>query len=396
MSAVTISTLGWGVLQDSAGNVQAGAAYSITLLDGTPVTSGTTNSRGEISGTLTNGAYKLTALGRTVTVHVTESDLMPTAAEKGRIPTQLMFDALGGTNGAPSGANRFLSETDARIAVRLFGGATTTALRESAVTADTQPRWQQLAGGAMLWGAGLGSALDTQLDRAAAGRLRFGSVGGVLYEILRVVAGPEANRPAATTALEGLRYVATDTGQESQVVGGAWVNIGGSVPIGAVVPYTGTTLPTGGQWDWADGGLIDKTTYATFFARTGHSYNGNADPLNNKVRKPDKRGRGLLGAVSFGVGAAPNDNVHVQAVRGGLGGEVNHALTAGESGMVAHSHANSGGPSQVAQWQASNVATGIYVVGLANTATGVSGGTSGSNHNTVHPYEADNVIVRIA
>lgn len=115
------------------------------------------------------------------------------------------------------------------------------------------------------------------------------------------------------------------------------------IPIGASIPYTGSVLPNvagGPVWAWADGSLIDKTTYATFFTRTGHAYNGGVDPGSNKVRTPDKRGRVPMGADNFGVGGASRITVS-NALRGGNGGEERHVTTAAE--LPAHSHTASSG-----------------------------------------------------
>ncbi|HEX4501084.1 MAG TPA: phage tail protein, partial [Scandinavium sp.] len=60
-------------------------------------------------------------------------------------------------------------------------------------------------------------------------------------------------------------------------------------PIGAIVAYSGNGDPPETDWLVADGRLIDRTTYAEFYNRTGHAYNGGVDPGGNKVRIPDKR-----------------------------------------------------------------------------------------------------------
>jgi len=114
----------------------------------------------------------------------------------------------------------------------------------------------------------------------------------------------------------------------------------GIPPIGAILGYAGFGEPPAseGEWTIADGKLIDRTTYGAFFARTGHAYNGGVDPGSNKVRVPDHRGRKPVGAIDMGsaLGAAANDNAHLQAARGSTGGEVNHVLVVQE--LAAHAH----------------------------------------------------------
>jgi hypothetical protein len=250
--------------------------------------------------------------------------------------------------------------------------------------------------------------------------------------------------PAASLADDSVTLAKLDPAVESMFV-----------PIGTIVPFAGTALPPGGRWDWADGGLIDRTTYADFFAAVQHAYNGNLDPGSNKVRKPDKRGRSSIGAINFGpTGAGPATNARAQVARGVGAGEVNHQLAAGESGVngsgstaiandtgssyaqqsMDHNHyvatpgyyfsVITGPPSDIGLRQKPNVASGWDEYGPSYAAGWVEGinSTTGSiaqnigahthvtsmpghaliartadvAHNTLHPYEADNYIVRIA
>jgi microcystin-dependent protein len=234
----------------------------------------------------------------------------------------------------------------------------------------------------------------------------------------------------------------------------------GLVPIGAVIPYAGTSLPTlaGGQpqrWAWADGSLINRDVYATFFSRTGHAYNGGQDPLSGTptqgdptvgplVRVPDKRGRSSVGAANFGPRGAvpstpPTSNAYVQAARGANGGEVQHTLVQAELAQHAHGYTEPNGGAGHAhnindqghfhgyndrnQWEdrdqagltqtgATSAAAIRHVhgaqfiatdsrttgIGIYNGTTGISISNAGSNtpHNNLHPYEADFYIVRIA
>src|SRR4051812_9818380 len=73
------------------------------------------------------------------------------------------------------------------------------------------------------------------------------------------------------------------------------------VPVGGLLAYAGSGDPAGGGWLLADGRLIDRTTYLAFFTAVGHAYNGGVDPGSNKVRLPDKRGRGSIGADNMGT-----------------------------------------------------------------------------------------------
>lgn len=207
-------------------------------------------------------------------------------------------------------------------------------------------------------------------------------------------------------------------------------DIGAPVPIGAIVPYAGSALPAGGQWDWADGGLVSASAYPAFAAAVGHAYNGGLDPGGGTVRKPDKRGRVPVGADNFGQGAAnriPNSN----RARGQGGGSEQHVLTTAQ--LPSHQHADGtlAANSHVHSLAGSflNVPAGHLMSGRYNTyasqanyyahdtiglnsaaslgyniggsgAVAVSGSTdvtgSGTAHPNLQPYEVDTYIVRIA
>jgi hypothetical protein len=61
--AVDISTVSWGVVQDRQGAVRSGVGFTIADATGATVLSGTTNSNGEIAGSLAAGNYTLTVGG---------------------------------------------------------------------------------------------------------------------------------------------------------------------------------------------------------------------------------------------------------------------------------------------------------------------------------------------
>jgi hypothetical protein len=216
----------------------------------------------------------------------------------------------------------------------------------------------------------------------------------------------------------------------------------GVVPIGTVIAYAGSALPTlaAGQaqrWAWADGSLINRSTYATFYNRVGHAYNGNVDPGSGTpgqgtggsgplVRLPDKRGRSSVGAINFGQGAGPATNARAQVARGGGAGEVNHTLLDTESGVNRNGSVVAVGDHghYIQAESAASIAGGVYQTGQnpyglvpciqgvsvalpTHSHTGATGqaGAHGhalnrrdadATHNNLHPYEADNFIVRIA
>lgn len=184
-----------------------------------------------------------------------------------------------------------------------------------------------------------------------------------------------------------------------QAAAGNDARLAGSVPIGGMIPYAGSgdLVENGAEFMRPDGRLVDKTTYATFFGRVGHAYNSGVDPGSNKVRLPDKRGRGSVGADDMGTGAAgrlPNSN----RARGQNGGEEQHTLSNAETPLRDHTH-DLGGASVPTVGGGAAVALGDGgTVRGAITQTGSisGGGLGGAAHNNMQPYEVDSWLVRVA
>jgi len=171
------------------------------------------------------------------------------------------------------------------------------------------------------------------------------------------------------------------------------------IPIGSIVAFAGINLPANGRWVWADGGLIDRTTYSAFMSAVGHAYNGGVDPGGNSVRVPDKRGRLSVGAVSMpggGTGgAAPGRS---QAARGTNGGASTVQLLAAESGLPDHVHVPK--QYQFAEWRPGDAfGPGPGAAILPQFADTTTGSTTTQNaaqaHQNMPPFEADNYIVRV-
>lgn len=101
------------------------------------------------------------------------------------------------------------------------------------------------------------------------------------------------------------------------------VPAGALVPIGAVVPYAGssTALPEG--WLLCNGAGVSRTTYANLFAIIGTTY---GSPSTSTFALPDLENR-------VPIGATPK-------ARGATGGTENVTLT--EAQMPSHSHGSAG------------------------------------------------------
>lgn len=180
--------------------------------------------------------------------------------------------------------------------------------------------------------------------------------------------------------------------------------LAGFVPIGAIFPYVGDSDPgdIGGGVTFllADGRLISRTTYAAFYGKSGHKYNGGADPGSSQVRIPDKRGRVSIGEDNMGTaqGAAnriPNSN----RVHGQNGGEERHTLSVAELATHKHELVDSVGTFAFVSYVAGGVGgatASAPPTGYNNGSLSVGFAGSSTPHNNMSPYEVDNYIVRIA
>jgi microcystin-dependent protein len=111
-------------------------------------------------------------------------------------------------------------------------------------------------------------------------------------------------------------------------------------PIGAVIPYAGSSAPTG--WLLCYGQAVSRTTYADLFAVVSTTY-GTGDG-STTFNVPDLRGRVPAGQDDMG-GTSANRLTNPGTTTGGIdgdvlggtGGQENHTMTTAE--LVAHTHA---------------------------------------------------------
>lgn len=108
------------------------------------------------------------------------------------------------------------------------------------------------------------------------------------------------------------------------------------VPSGAVMPYAGTSAPSG--WQLCYGQAISRTTYAALFAAIGTTYGAGDGSTTFNV--PDLRGRVVAGQDDMG-GTSANRLTNQSGglngdTLGATGGAETHTLTTAE--MPAHTH----------------------------------------------------------
>ena len=99
------------------------------------------------------------------------------------------------------------------------------------------------------------------------------------------------------------------------------------VPVGAIMPFAGGTIPNG--YLWANGQAVSRTTYSRLFTALGTAY-GNGDG-SSTFNVPSLLGRGLMGANPMG---GVTDGTLSTRTRG--------TYIGAETITLAHSHTGSG------------------------------------------------------
>lgn len=147
------------------------------------------------------------------------------------------------------------------------------------------------------------------------------------------------------------------------------------MPIGAVIPYAGSTAPE--NWKICNGESLSTTTYAALYAVIGTKYGSGSGTF----KIPNLQGR-----VPIGVSSS-----HTLA---STGGAETHTLTVDQ--IPSHYHAEKYG-----SYTGSGSTNGIYIntnhsqisVNDAGYNTGSVGG--GQAHNNMQPYITLNYIIKV-
>ena len=177
--------------------------------------------------------------------------------------------------------------------------------------------------------------------------------------------------------------------------------IGGVLPTGTVVPYAGTSEPSG--YLFCYGQQISRTTYSDLFSAVGTTY-GVGDG-STTFNLPDLRGRVVAGQDDMG-GSSANRLTGASGgvngdVLGAAGGDEGHQLTAAE--LAAHTHG--AGSYETSSIPGGSGEGGDFVFETFNDANQSSSttlsvsGSSGSvgsdaEHNNVQPTFILNYIIK--
>ena len=227
------------------------------------------------------------------------------------------------------------------------------------------------------------------------------------------------NATAVTSTAAELNLLDGDTSVGSSITlantDGVVVNDGGAtktipasdfrtyiLPAGSVIPYAGTSAPTG--FLLCDGSSVSQSTYADLFAVIGTTYDTGDDGSTFKL--PDLRGRVVAGQDDMGGSSAnrlTNQSGGLNGdTLGDTGGSETHTLTTAQ--LAAHTHSFSDDisvatPRSFVNGSGTNSVnmggSGIAVNSSTVTVSGTTGSKgSGSAHNNVQPTIILNYIIR--
>lgn len=153
-------------------------------------------------------------------------------------------------------------------------------------------------------------------------------------------------------------------------------------PAGIVLPYAGTTAPTG--WLMCDGTSYLRTNYPRLFTAISTAHGSNAA---NTFNVPDYRGRFLRGSDNMGSGAAARDPNAATRTAANPGGNAGNLIGSVQSNATAKN-----GLSATAQ-SSSITASSEGAGGHSHTIgghTNASGGGSDSRYATLTTYLTTN------
>ena len=173
--------------------------------------------------------------------------------------------------------------------------------------------------------------------------------------------------------------------------GWTFTGSGGDTPTGVMLPYGGTSAPSG--WLLCQGQAVSRTTYSDLYAVIGTAFG--AGDGSTTFNLPDLRGR-----IPVGLDSTDGDFDTL----GEEGGEKNHTLSTDE--MPSHNHTQSShahtikfGGTTPGTSLAIGVGRGSYVgdaydYGVVPIAPAIQSTGGGSAHNNVQPYVVTNWIVK--
>lgn len=155
---------------------------------------------------------------------------------------------------------------------------------------------------------------------------------------------------------------------------------GGLIPSGGIVPYGGSSAPTG--WLICNGAAVSRSVYADLFTAIGETYGVGNETTTFNI--PDLVGRVPIGA---GTGDATDATAHAL---GDEGGTETHTLTVDE--LAAHTHGYTAMEYIQPLDGVDSTVTNSNEHGLRAQTTDSTGGDAA--HNNMQPYTTINYIIK--
>ena len=230
---------------------------------------------------------------------------------------------------------------------------------------------------------------DTAPSECAEGDKYFDTTTGLIY----TATGTDTWGETGETPIYDILYIVLDEQTSYTYNGTTLVSVGGgssagggeTLKIGTILPFSGSTLPTG--YLFCDGSAISRTTYAGLFAVIGTAFG--AGDGSTTFNLPNLNGR-------VPVGQDSNDTDF--DTLGETGGEKEHTLTVDE--MPEHKHEGIewlGNSQYNISLNSGSLSTGYKMTWTGSSDTSkiqtVSAG-GGQAHNNVQPYVVVNYIIK--
>ncbi len=203
--------------------------------------------------------------------------------------------------------------------------------------------------------------------------------------------GIGSNELASDPSVDANRAVGTDHIKDNSVTAAKLDSaaLGVLMPTGSILPYAGSSVPTG--YLFCDGNEYDQTgTHSSLFSTIGSTYNTGGE-TTGFFRVPDLQGRVIAGRDNMSGTSANRLTTAKSGINGdnlgASGGQEDHQLTEGQ--IPSHTHGIGG--------IALNMDTGSSSFRLSPT-TGSIGETKSTggdgSHNNVQPTIILNYIIK--
>lgn len=209
--------------------------------------------------------------------------------------------------------------------------------------------------------------------------------------------------PLRSAVTPELNFFADDGTQSYRITALQLLEYINPLPVGSGTDYWGDTLPP--RYIWADGSMLNPTTYPALFAVYGTRYGGDGVTT---FGVPDKRDRTSVGKGNMGGVPANRVTNAVSGfdttVLGAAGGSQSHTLT--EAQMPAHNHSvtdpghkhnmyggDSGGYTNYMQTR-NNTTTQVNPVQVAYTGISIQNKGGGQAHPNMQPSITCNYIIK--